>query len=198
MPMKTNTHQETPMRKPRTFGLAAAALLAGCGSAPLSAITIAGAPLPSGDVISSAYVTTTTDGVAQGEGIIMVTSTSGMCNDLDAGAQPHGAQLLLITLADVSGDRSTAPVAPGRYVIGGSAERIGSLAYMVTDGNCQPAAESTAVSGAVELTSVRAGVYSGSFNATLDSGQTVSGSFSPSNCPELAAMVGSGQSLRCK
>jgi hypothetical protein len=178
------------------FGVAAAALLAGCAGNGNSA-TIGGQMVPSGDSISSAY-TTTLNGTPQSEGVILLSSSTGMCSALSAGQQRPAAQLMLIALQDVDAGAASPPQGPGHYVIGATSSRTASLSYLVTDGNCQAAAQSNAVSGTVDLTSVSAGVYSGSFQATLDSGQAVSGSFSPTNCGELGVMLESSQHLSCK
>jgi hypothetical protein len=59
-------------------------------------------------------------------------------------------------------------------------------------------ASATAVSGTVMLIAVGGGVYAGTFDVTLDSGDHITGSFNPTMCDQLQADLDSSITPPCK
>ena len=128
---------------------------------------------------------------------IVLGSTSNLC--ADAGASPaidrKGQHFVEIELRDVDGAMRTAPTAPGAYTIypntGEEPGKAASLTVGVLDDTCQVIDETYASgqSGTVTLTSVSAGVYAGSYDVVLNTGDHITGTFQPTACPQLASAL---------
>jgi hypothetical protein len=152
-----------------------------------------GGGLDAADAIS-ATVTSSDGGDTSSVARIMLGSTSNLC--ADAGASPaidrKGQHFVDIELRDVDGAMRTAPTAPGVYTIypntGEEPAKAASLTVGVLDDTCQVLDETYASgqSGTVMLTSVSAGVYAGSYDVVLNTGDHISGTFQPTACPQLA------------
>jgi hypothetical protein len=146
------------------------------------------------DAISATV--TTDDGTGDTSSVARITlaSTSDLCGD--ASASPvidrKGQHFVQIELRDVNGAVRTAPTAPGAYTIypntGSEPAKAASLTVGVLDDTCQVIDDTSASgqSGTVTLTSVNAGVYAGSYDVVLNTGDHISGTFQPTACPQLA------------
>lgn len=69
----------------------------------------------------------------------------------------------------------------------------------MNDATCQDitAQGASGTSGTVTLSSVSGNRFSGSFDLVLDSGDHVTGSFDPQECPALAKLVNSTTTPSC-
>lgn len=172
-----------------------------------SACTSSGATgdLPGGgfdieDTIS-ASVTIDEDSAAR----IVIGSTTGLCGD--AGANPPidraGQQYIVIELADVASGMTTTPTAPGTYTIyPNTGSRPAKSASFVTsrfDAACESVddADASGQSGTVTLSSVSGDVFAGSYDVALNTGDHVTGQFSPKACPALRTAAASTDAHAC-
>lgn len=145
----------------------------------------------------SAVVTMDDGGDASSEARIVLASTDSVCSD--AAAMPvidrKGARFISIELRDVSGSTSTAPAAAGTYTIypntGSQPPKEALLEVGALDDTCQPvdAEEASGQSGSVVLESAAGGVFSGTFDVVLNTGEHISGRFDPVACPALQALT---------
>src|SRR5262249_25585325 len=105
-------------------------------------------------------------------------------------------KLALFLLVDVNGTTFSAPTAPGAYAIyhgsGTLPAKFASFVVALTDATCHDtnADDALGTSGTVTLSSVSGNRFSGSFDLMLDSGDHLTGSFDPEECPALANQVG--------
>ncbi len=158
-----------------------------------------------GDTISAVVTMSDGAGGSTSEAWIVLASTSNLCADESASPpiDRKDQKLVTIQLRDVSGATRTAPTAPGTYTIypdsGSEPARSASLLEATLDGTCQPidADAAQGQSGTVTLTSVAGGVFAGSYDVVLNTGGHVTGSFSPSACPQLSTAVNSTDTHSC-
>jgi len=146
------------------------------------------------DMISATVTTSDSAGDSSSSARILLGSTPNLCDD--AAASPavdrKGAHLISIDLREVAGATRTAPTAAGTFTIypdtGTEPAKAASLSIDMLDAACQTidADSASAQSGSVTLTTVAAGVYTGSFDVTLNTGGHLSGTFAPTTCPQLA------------
>lgn len=166
---------------------------------------------PSGDFDAADAISatvSTSDGGGDSTSVARITlaSTSNLCGD--AGASPaidrKGQHFVAIELRDVDGAVKTAPTAPGVYTIypntGSEPAKAASLTVGVLDDTCQVIDDTSASgqSGTVTLSSVNAGVYAGSYDVVLNTGDHISGTFQPSACPQLADALVSPDDHTCQ
>ncbi|HEU4614062.1 MAG TPA: hypothetical protein VFS15_18335, partial [Kofleriaceae bacterium] len=78
--------------------------------------------------------------------------------------------------------------------------KAASLTVGVLDDACQVIDDTSASgqSGTVTLTSVNAGVYAGSYDVVLNTGDHISGTFQPAACPQLANALANPDEHTCK
>jgi hypothetical protein len=114
-----------------------------------------------------------------------------ICGGIQSFHYPSGLGHLLINLFDSSGNETmdaVPPVAPGTFpVLETTVIGLGSDgAYFKADSSYRDIdADSAQIrGGSVTLTSVSGGIYAGSYDLTMDSGDHVSGSFTAPYCPD--------------
>lgn len=161
--------------------------VAACGTSPGSGTltgTVNGTTLVIGDVVSARAVPSG----AASYGAVALTTRSGVCADLSAGIERKNDTMVVLTMKDATVQPAGFPTGPGTFTIGVTDQMsIGTLSVVVTDASCAGVAASSknAVSGTIQVTSVSDDVYRGSFSATLDGGDTITGTFDPDSCPAL-------------
>lgn len=185
-----------------------ALLLAVCGCASNGA-SVSGS-VPGGgfdfkDTISATVTVDDGNGGTSSYAQIVIGSTSGLCSD--AAAMPpidrKGARAIVIELRDINGAMSTAPAAAGAYTIypntGSEPPKSASLSTVGLDNTCQTvdAQTASAQSGTVTLTAVTGGVYKGSFDVMLNTGDHITGSFDPTACPALQTAATNTDARTC-
>jgi hypothetical protein len=126
-------------------------------------------------------------------GAIMMSTVAGICDAARSNAIRASSKLIVISLANASGNRATAPTSAGTYEI--SSTMMGAFAGLIVvanDSACNPvvASSAEATSGSVTLVSVDGNVFSGNFDVVLDSGDHVTGTFEPGACPAIAQGTG--------
>lgn len=133
------------------------------------------------------------DSATVNAGVVLMSSSSGLCSSARASRQPRNSEFLTVVLSDR--DTNTAPTAPGTYAIwagGAQPTKLAIAQFFLTDANCQQIETTTATSGAITLTSVSSGGnLTGNFDLIFDSGDRVTGSFSATNCNALVSAIGS-------
>jgi hypothetical protein len=191
----------------RTLGLVMIFAAAGCTSSADG--SIAGQPPGGGfeitDMISATVTMSDGTGDSSSTARIVMSSTASLCSD--AGASPaidrKGEHYVTIGLSDVSGGIRTAPTAPGTYTIypntGSEPAKSASFEVGAFDNTCQLVDEDagSGQSGTVTLTSVTGGVYAGSYDVMLNTGDHVTGSFAPTACPQLATAAANDAQHSC-
>lgn len=166
------------------------AVLAGCSSGSShDAVngTIRGNSYPIAESISA---TLTSPASSKGSAAaIVMTSSTDVCQPPGAQIQHPGETTVVILLVD----GNAAPTAPGTFTardLNSEAPpptRAAILYTSILSSACSNNADdqTSAVSGTVTLTSVGGGAYAGHFDVLLDSGDHVTGSFSPMVCDQL-------------
>jgi hypothetical protein len=136
---------------------------------------------------------------------IAIATTANLCSDVSASPviDRKNQRFITIQLSDVTGSMSTAPTAPGTYTIypntGSQPPKMALLTTGGFDGTCQMVDTDSASgqSGSVTLTAVSAGTFTGTFDVTLNTGDHITGSFTPEACPQLATAVAGTDSHSC-
>jgi hypothetical protein len=194
--------------------LLALAAIVGCSSSSASSSPgdVNGTIRGNAYLVAGAFSATVTRGLFGDEGVIVMSNSTDLCMPPDVRSLHPGEQFLQIELEDAKSPTGTAPAAPGTYTAfkpGGQAPPptgqppVAKEALLFTsslDAQCaeNANAQATAVSGSVTLTAVVGGVYAGTFDVTLDSGDHITGSFNPTMCAQLQADLESGMTLPCK
>jgi hypothetical protein len=180
--------------------------LVACSSSPGSVNgTIHGVAYPVSDSVS-AKVSISALGFTEEAAAISLVSFSGACADLGANSLPPNLKEFGFTLGDFNGTAVNAPAAAGTYTIvpvnstTAPPPKFATASATVTDSTCAAIAGDTSggTSGTVTLTSVSGDVFDGSFDITMDSGDHVTGSFSPEGCPAIQNLIGSTTAPACK
>lgn len=136
-------------------------------------------------------------------GGILLTSTSGTCADVMANQAHQNEKGVFIDVYDVVGTTTNAPTAAGTYSIyqgtGTSPPKAATFSAIVFDANCNEIANdgAKATTGTVTLTAVSGTKYIGNFDVALDSGDHVTGSFEPTECPQLDAYLSANNNAAC-
>jgi hypothetical protein len=152
--------------------------------------TIHGQPLVIADAVSAVVMVpdTGTGGTDQIAQIVMgnAAGPSGLCADFAANSQPSDFHGMYIALIVLSGSTPGPPTSPGTFTIS-TAPDIASLGSFVTDASCKDvsASDAAATGGAVTLTAISGNTFSGHFDVMLNSGDRITGDFSPHACPDL-------------
>nr|HEX4316985.1 hypothetical protein [Kofleriaceae bacterium] len=171
-------------------------LVAACMSNPPGSVdgSIKGNSYPVAAALS-ATVQTTSGG---GFGMVVLSSAADACSPAAAQVSHPGEKSVVVIVAANDGRAiATPPTATGTYAIPDPTADPVPNAMVATvftsnlDATCENNADdqTTAVSGTVTIDSIDGQLYSGSFDVTLDSGDHVTGSFSPGSCSSLAAIV---------
>src|SRR5207237_493554 len=128
-------------------------------------------------------------------GGILLTSTGGTCADVNANQAHQNEKGVFIDVWDVVGTTTNAPTVPGTYSIyqgtGTSPPKAASFSAIVFDATCKAITNdgAKATTGTVTLTAVSGTRYNGTFDVALDSGDHVTGSFEPEECPNLGTYL---------
>ncbi len=169
-------------------------------SGGVSGMTPGGSFSP-GATVSAAVMVPDGAGGSSGEALVVISSSDSAC--ADAGAMPpiqrKNSRFISIELLDVNGGASTTPAAAGTYTIypntGSQPPKEALLETVGLDNTCQPV-DADAASGqsdTVTLTSVTGGVFKGTFDVTLNTGDHLTGSFDPTGCPALQSVAAQTQ-----
>lgn len=186
--------------------IASAITLAACGSSGSSnggsvTGTIHGQMFDIKDAISASVSQTDPNTGATTSLIeIIMADTSGLCKTLGADQQPKNVKFVELAVADFNGTTITAPTMPGTFTISSSpAPMLGAFQAVVTDATCQEVTASGAkgTSGTISVTSISNGAVDGHYDVVLDSGDHVTGSFSPESCPALQTAINSTTPPAC-
>ncbi|HEX4416296.1 MAG TPA: hypothetical protein VH165_00280 [Kofleriaceae bacterium] len=154
------------------------------------------------DVISAA-VTTTVAGVSIHAAAIFMATSKDLCSDAMSNTEHPNEKASVILLTDINGTTFNTPTATGTYAIfQGSGTPPAKSAFfnvLVEDATCKDvtAQEAAGTSGTVTLTSFSGNQFSGNFDLVLDSGDHVTGSFDPSECPALSTVVNNSMTSTC-
>ena len=186
------------------FLFAAVAACTSDGGGNVTGHTPGGSFDPSATV-SAAVTVPDGAGGSNSEAVIVLSSESTVCGD--AGAMPpierKNSRAMNIRLMDVTNGTTAAPTAPGTYTIypnsGSQPPKEALFDVIGVDGMCQQVdtEDAQGQSGTVTLTSVTGGVFKGSFDVTLNTGDHITGSFDPAACPALSAIAEPSQSPAC-
>jgi len=184
----------------RFAAIAGLACALGCGSGSGSAGgtfngVVRGQPMKPADAISSpAHVSL--GPISADVGAVVLTDVAGVCNRVTANSEPKNGKALILLLADFNPLTLTAsaPAGPGTFDVvnpnaaGIPPQHAAVVSFGVNDGACEQIATQSAVatSGAVKITSISGGAYSGTYTVGFETGEVVSGDFHAVNCPGLA------------
>jgi hypothetical protein len=180
----------------RTTTLLVFAFVIGCGGNDVGSVsgTVHGMSIPVSDAIS-ASVTTTVNGLTVHSALIVIASSANLCADAMTNTSHPNEKGVILSLSDITGTTFTTPTAPGSYAIyqsGGSPPmKAATLTVSVSDATCKTvdASGAKATTGTVTLSAVSGNAFDGSFDVALDSGDHITGSFTPEECPTLQTLV---------
>jgi len=195
------------MKRPTSVLGAACLALVACGGSGSSnggsvSGTVHGSSISIADSVSAA-VTATISGTVVHGAYILLASTANTCADVGSDQAHPNEKGLGIILFDVNGTTYTAPTAPGTYSVyqgtGTPPPKVATLNVYVLDATCKDitASEAKGMTGTVTLTTVSGNLYSGNYDVALDSGDHITGSFDPEECPGLMNFVGSSTPPTC-
>jgi hypothetical protein len=172
-------------------------LAAACGGSSTSAGSVSGNLHGSAFAVADAISQTSVyrSGTSETEAVILLSPSSGLCDDTTQNKTPKNFVGILLTAVDIDGaGKHSAPTVPGTYAIAAteSAHEAGVI-YFHEDATCKvvDADSEASVSGSVTITSIANGVYSGTFDATLTNSagtlsEHITGRFAPGACPSLS------------
>ena len=176
----------------------------GCGSDSPGSVTgsVHGATIGISDAVSSAVTIDTANGQVHGAAIVMAT-TSGLCGDASGNIEHPNQKGLTIVLFDINGTTFTTPTAPGAYTIyqsGSPPPKAATLSVFAVDATCAgiDSAQAAGATGTVNLTGVSGNAFDGNFDVALDSGDHITGSFSPGECPAIQTVLNSTSAPICQ
>jgi hypothetical protein len=121
----------------------------------------------------------------------MMANVKTLCADVMSYTLHPNEEGVTILLTDFNGSTSNPPTAAGTYSVypgtGTPPAKAAIVGVDVIDATCNHvrAQEAIGATGTVTLTSVTDNRFSGSFDLVLDSGDHVTGSFDPQDCPAL-------------
>ena len=159
--------------------------------------SVHGSGIAIGDVVSASVAGKGTT-LGQHFAFIEMSTTGNLCADATDPVTEHPDQeAVLIEMFDVNGTTFNTPTVPGTYAIyqgtGAAPPKSALLSVKEVDVNCKDIATSAAkaTTGTITLTGVSGNVFSGTFDVALDSGDHLTGSFSPEECPALQTIIDS-------
>jgi hypothetical protein len=174
-----------------TVAFAAAA----CGEDPGSPArltgTVHGTSFAIADAISASVTYTTPGGRVIHEAFIALTNNRPACDSVIANTARPNEQDVIIELTDFDGATFAVPTAPGTYTVyTGNGVEPGKTAFfraMVADMACNdvPANDAMGATGTVTLTHITSDAFAGTFDVMLDTGEHITGRFSPELCTAL-------------
>lgn len=141
-------------------------------------------------------------------GLVTIASASGLCQDANANLEPKSTKYLFLAFTDLdlTTTQTSPPTAPGVYSIftGTQVSKLALAVYAQSDANCRavPGAAENATAGAITLTAVNGGSYSGTFDLTMaGSGAApadhITGQFSAPFCPASALFANQNRTTTC-
>jgi hypothetical protein len=173
----------------------------GCGSGSVGGSfngVVRGQPMKPADAISSP-ARVSLGPISADVGAVVLTDVAGVCGRVTANAEPRNGKALVLFLADFNRQTltATAPAGPGTFdVVNPNAPGIPPLhaavvSFGINDAGCEQIAAQSAVatSGAVKITAVSGGAYSGTYTVGFETGEVVSGDFHATTCPGLATYL---------
>lgn len=154
------------------------------------------------DAISAA-VTITDGATTVHTATILMANAGDLCGDAMTNTSHPNEKGIGIILFDVNGTTTNTPTAPGTYTIaqgGTPPAKAAAVQVSSSDATCKDveADNVSATSGTVTLTAVSGNKFTGNFDVVLASGDHLTGSFTPSECPVLATMPSSTQPETCR
>jgi len=173
----------------------------GCGSGSAGGSfngVVRGQPMKPADAISSP-ARVSLGPISADVGAVVLTDVPGVCGRVTANTEPKNGKALVLFLADFNRQTltATAPAGPGTFdVVNPSAPGLppphgAVVTFGVNDAACEQIAAQSAVatSGAVKITSLSGGAYSGTYTVGFETGEVVSGEFHAATCPGLATYL---------
>jgi hypothetical protein len=175
----------------------------GCGSGSGSGGgsfngVVRGQPMKPADAISSP-ARVSLGPISADVGAVVLTDVPGVCGRVTANTEPKNGKALVLFVADFNRQTltATAPAGPGTFdVVNPNSPGIPPLhaavvTFGVNDATCGQIADQSAVatSGAVKITSMSGGAYSGTYTVGFETGEAVSGEFQTTSCPGLATYL---------
>ena len=155
-------------------------------------------------VSASVTFTDAQTGTTSSQAAIILTSTPNACQDLAGNIERMNEQLFVLGVATITGTTVAAPTATGAYTVfdtnsGTAPPPMAALVNAIaTDTTCMSTANSAnGTSGTVTLTTINGNTFDGKFDVTLDSGDHITGSFSPEACPGLQQALNSTATPTC-
>ena len=155
------------------------------------------------DVISAVVTITPPGSPTLHEAVIVMANAKDLCADAMSSTEHPNEKAVVIQLTDINGTTSNTPTASGTYsVYQGSGTPPAKAAFFdvsVSDATCKDvtAQSATGASGTVTLSSLSGNRFSGNFDLVLDSGDHVTGSFDPRECPALNTLLNSSTTSSC-
>jgi hypothetical protein len=184
--------------------------LAACAdpSAPRGVMsgTIKGQTFEIVDAVSVSFDTPNIKDQPSTAAYVFLGTTPNFCSDLKGNIARKGEMILSLLFADVHTTNDSTPTMPGTYTIGDYAidpdsrpPRAAAAGATLLDANCNRIFDIGATAGTIELTSVAEDKFDGTFDATLDNGDHITGNFSPEPCPEIAGeLLGNAPQEQCR
>jgi len=172
----------------------------GCGSGVGGSFNgvVRGQPMKPTDAISSP-ARVSLGPISADVGAVVLTDVPRVCGRVTANTEPKSGKALVLFLADFNRQTltATAPAGPGTFdVVNPNAPGIPPLhaavvTFGVNDAACEQIAAQSAVatSGAVKITSISGGAYSGTYTVGFETGEVVSGDFHATSCHGLATYL---------
>jgi len=166
------------------FQIAALMISAGCASDPASEPggTISGPIKGKPFVVADAFAL-----ARDHSSEIVLSSSPDQCVPAAQQVQHPGETALLLLLSD---DDSTGhpivPPPPGTYTINTGSPTLATVEGNILDANCLNNADNDALAstGTVVLSGVKNGIFEGTFDVLMDSGDHITGSFVAPTCTE--------------
>jgi hypothetical protein len=191
------------MRIVAIAGVVALVACGGGGSGPAGGTfkgSIGGQTFDVKDAMSAVVQGTTTTSQTFRYGVVVLSRAPSICSEFTARKEPQANQYLLLEVADLSSSVADVPKGPGTYpiVVAPGQPTAAIAVYFATDATCTPIANtsSSATSGSVTLTNVGS-TYSGSFDLTFATGDSVTGTFTAPGCAGLESLIESGAPTAC-
>lgn len=147
------------------------------------------------DAISASVPFTLSNGETAYEALIIMANSKTLCADATANVLRQSEDIVVIEVTDVNGATFTTPTIPETYSIyqtGNPPPHAGVFSTRAIDATCTDikASTSQAANGTVTLSSISGNQFSGTFDVALATGDHVTGSFNPEECPGLAKAMG--------
>jgi hypothetical protein len=182
--------------------MAALCACGGGGSGPGSVTgTIQGDHFKIVDAISWPFMyTDSSTGATSTQAQVFLSTTPDLCGAFEANTFDHSVEMLSFGIAD-TGQTVSAPTAPGKYTVVSNPMSLppksAFVSAIVLDMTCMPTTAATATSGTVTITGVKPNVFAGSFDVKLDSGEHITGNFSPDACSAIQTFLDSTTTPTC-